>query len=155
MASVRTNLTDSFLSLISTIQIENGYQSNMGDILTETHAITQFKNFPACNVEFGQEAYENASNPTLDQSRKLYKKLPIFLDVYFQAYESPEIVRERIIWDIRRLLMNNYSLNGYCHEVMFSDTLPFGVTSNEPLFGFSIQITVFYQTDLLNPSILV
>lgn len=154
MASARTILRERLLESLSSITTAHGCKNDIGDIKSEAIAIDQFKNFPGINIEWGTEKYLNAEDPILNQDRKLHKQLSVFLDVFLKGYSDPYIAREDLIWDIKKVIMADYDLNSSCHSIFFVDTLDFGVESNKPIIGFSMELVIIYNTYMFNPSIL-
>lgn len=154
--SVRTRIRKALIYQFEKIRTENGFRSSVGEIHDEGVSIEQIHNFPALVITFGTE--ETLNFQTQNQTwAKLQKELPVYVDCFLHDKNNISLSRDKILQDIEKIIGNYISLPGpdgvcTCSQAEVVRSIPWGLRSNKPNGGISVQIRVRYNQLRTDPT---
>lgn len=155
--SCRTRIRQALLYLLKQISIDNGYKTNVSEVHDEALNFNNIKRFPAIVLTFATENIleYGVNNQTFV---KQFHELRAFLDCFVYERETPSFAREELIHDLEKLIGVNHGLPGEdgkctCYFAQPVSIIPFGMKSNLPYVGFSMELLIKYAQKRDDPTV--
>jgi hypothetical protein len=143
---VRTNIRLNLQSQLKTITINNGYNINIGNVYLEPKSYEDIVNYPSCFPVIDKEEYIQ-----FDVNGLMQKRLSINLNFMFKQINNPQQYASKIIADVEKLLMNNYSLTDKTLDIILNSNIQDLQKMTEDIYFLPVNFILVYKQNIYNP----
>ena len=154
--SIREQIFSSIITGLAAMSPTLGYINTLKKVYDPPVAIDEMYDYPAINVDDGEEITENASvanHMRIGRNDPLiYNQMNIRIDCVMQSTENPRRERNRMKADIQRYFGLNWQ-HGVALSSIYQGSIPWVVDKGTVLTGITMTFIVYYRYRLESPDI--
>lgn len=155
--TVRKKLRSAIASGLATITTGNGFALTLNEINEEPRSFEQIVAFPAVNIRWGREDYNNASIGG-HASGFLMKRTEVELDVFLESVEDIPSERSRAVAAIDQYFGTNFFVPDTGGLPTALNAVPrqnvaWGIESSETYGGVTVPLQIDYQQNIIDPEL--
>jgi hypothetical protein len=153
--TVRSKIRKAIKYQLSTITKANGFYNDIRKVYDPPKVFNNIKVFPAVNLywlgEERNDEHYHGNNSLLDL------ELTCNMVVYLNEREDPNTAADTLLADIQRKFGTQYYILNEAGErtvfnCIYQSMEPFGIDTNSPDYGISLDLKIFYRIRLTDPN---